>query len=53
MQTTFEEFWTQCLRLIRTEKQREIMMTNAYQPGYRRYWEEGKSAEEVMEEEWG
>jgi len=51
MQTTFEEFWTQCLSIAYNDKQRQIMWRckNLYWD----YWEQGKSAEEAMEEEWG
>lgn len=47
----FEQFWQECLSLAATERQKEIMhnLKNLYYDA----WEDGKTPEQIMEEEWG
>lgn len=47
---TFDQFWQECLALARTEAQVVIMyrLQNLYYDA----WEEGKSPEKFMVEEW-
>lgn len=47
---SFAEFWKECLLLARSERQKQIMQS--LQNLYYDAWEEGKSPEEFMEEEW-
>ena len=51
VEQTFDAFWTDCCKLSRTQRQLEIMgkLKNLYYDA----WEEGRSAEEFMEDEWG
>lgn len=47
----FEEYWSECLSLAFNDKQRQITwrLKNLYYDA----WEEGKTPEQVTEEEWG
>ena len=51
MEQSFEEYWQECLSLARTERQREVMwrLQNLYEDA----WEEGVSAEDIVESEGG
>jgi hypothetical protein len=47
----FNEYFNDCLNMAHTERQKEIMWgcINLYQD----YYDEGKTPEQAMEEEWG
>ena len=47
---TFDDFWQECLSLAQTQNQ--IIIMYRLQNLYYDAWEEGKSPEEFMEEEW-
>lgn len=48
---TFDQFWQECLSLAKTQNQ--VILMNFLKNLYYDAWEEGKSPEEFMEEEWG